>query len=219
LKCIITGSAPLSPALARDTLEQLGPILFNLYGTSEAGFSILGTPGTMQSKPDALGRPIRGVRVRIINDTGQEVRPGAIGQLCIRSAWTVDRESWVETGDLAYQDADGDIFLCGRVDDMIISGGENVYPLELERVIAQHPGVDSVAVFGIPDEEFGQRLKAVVVKKPGTRLDSSMLFDWLKPRVARYQMPAVIDFRDELSYTSVGKIDKKALRGQPADMT
>ncbi len=95
---------------------------------------------------------------------------------------------------------------------MVVSGGENVYPIELENVLTQHPDVDSVAVFGIPDKEFGQRLKAVVIKKWDTNLDQSTLLDWLKPRVARYQMPAIIDFRDELPYTSLGKLDKKSLR-------
>lgn len=213
LKCIITGSALLSPALARETLKQLGPILFNLYGSSEAGFSILATPDTIRRKPDSIGRPIQGVHVKIVNDSGQEVDEGEVGHLCIHSAWTTNQKSWVETGDLAYQDPDGDIFLCGRGDDMIVSGGENVYPVELEYILSQHPDVDAVAVFGIPDEEFGQRLKAVVVKKQNATLDPATLLDWLKPRVARYQVPAIVEFRDELLYTSVGKVDKKSLRG------
>ncbi|MFN8456845.1 MAG: AMP-binding protein [Anaerolineae bacterium] len=212
LRCIISGSALLSPALAQETLNLLGPILFNLYGTSEAGFSLIGTPAIISRKPEALGKPIQGVRVKIVNKTGQEVDERVIGCLCIRSAWTSNRKKWIETGDLAYRDADGDIFLCGRADDMIVSGGENVYPLELENVLIQHPEVDSVAVVGIPDPEFGQRLKAVVIPKPGARLDQATLLNWLKPRVARYQMPALIDFRDELPYTALGKLDKKSLR-------
>jgi acyl-CoA synthetase (AMP-forming)/AMP-acid ligase II len=95
---------------------------------------------------------------------------------------------------------------------MIISGGENVYPIELENILSQHPEIDSAAVFGIPDQEFGQRLKAVIIKKPETTLDQATLLAWLKPRVARYQMPAVIEFRDELPHTSLGKLDKKSLR-------
>jgi fatty-acyl-CoA synthase len=90
---------------------------------------------------------------------------------------------------------------------------ENVYPIELENVLLQHPNVDFVAVVGIPDAEFGQRLKAVVVARKGTTVDQSTLIDWLRPRVARYQMPAVVEFRDELPYTALGKLDKKALRG------
>jgi acyl-CoA synthetase (AMP-forming)/AMP-acid ligase II len=137
---------------------------------------------------------------------------GQIGRLCIRSAWSTQRQHWVETGDLAYQDPDGDLSLCGRVDDMIVSGGENVYPCDLELVLMQHPEVEAAAVVGIPDAEFGQRLKAVVVTKQAPGLTSLALRDWLKPRVARYQMPGVIEFRDELPYTTLGKLDKRALK-------
>ncbi|MDV3348697.1 hypothetical protein QGP82_08365 [Leptothoe sp. LEGE 181152] len=94
---------------------------------------------------------------------------------------------------------------------MIVSGGENVYPIELETVLIQHPHIEAAAVLGIPDKEFGQRLKAVIVIKPDSGLDVSAMRDWLKTRVARYQIPGVIEFREELPYTSLGKLDKKAL--------
>jgi acyl-CoA synthetase (AMP-forming)/AMP-acid ligase II len=213
LRCIITGDALLSPVLARETHERLGPRLFNMYGTSEAGFCIMATPEVLARKPESIGQPVQGVRARIVDDADQEVGARKIGRLCIRSSWTTSRKSWIETGDLAYRDAEGDLFLCGRVDDMIVSGGENVYPIELENVLLQHPEVDSVGVVGIPDKEFGQRLKAVVRRKKDRILDQSMLLEWLKLRVARYQLPAVIEFRDELPYTALGKLDKKALRG------
>ena len=211
LRCIVSGGAALSPVLARRTLQQVGPVLFNMYGTSEAGFCIMATPEMLARKPESIGRPVAGVRARIVDEANQIVERTCAGQLCIRSAWTTSSRNWVETGDIAYRDPDGDLFLCGRVDDMIVSGGENVYPIELENVLAQHPAVDTVAVVGIPDAEFGQRLKAVVKMKDGTPGDPSTLLEWLKPRVARYQMPAVIEFRDELPYTQLGKLDKKAL--------
>jgi acyl-CoA synthetase (AMP-forming)/AMP-acid ligase II len=213
LRCILSGGAMLNPALAQETLARLGPILFNLYGTSEAGFAILATPDTLARKPASIGKPIRGAQTQIVNESNQVVAQKGIGRLCVRSAWSTSRPSWIETGDLAYRDEDGDIYLCGRVDDMIVSGGENVYPLELETVLMQHPAVDAAAVVGIPDAEFGQRLKAVLVVRPGATLDQPTLLDWLKPRVARYQMPAVVEFRDELPSTSLGKLDKKRLKG------
>ncbi len=212
LRCIISGGASLSPSLAQETITHLGSILFNLYGTSEAGFCIMATPELLAKKPESIGKPIRGVRAKIINDRDRPVEIGRVGRLCIRSTWSTSRGNCVETGDLVYQDSDGDLFLCGRVDDMIVSGGENVYPLELENVLVQHPDIDSVGVVGIPDREFGQRLKAIVKKKKNATLDHSTLLDWLKPRVARYQIPAIIEFRDELPYTSLGKLDKKSLR-------
>jgi fatty-acyl-CoA synthase len=211
LRRILSGGAALSPALAQATLSQFGPVLFNLYGTSEAGFCILGTPEILSKKPASIGQPVRGVRVKIVSDAVEE-DSGGIGRLIIRSAWSTSQQSWIETGDLASLDAEGDLFLCGRVDDMVVSGGENVYPVELENILVQHPDVDFVAVVGIPDELFGQRLKAVVVLNQGTVLTLSELLFWLKPRVARYQMPAVIEFCDALPYTALGKLDKKALR-------
>lgn len=213
LECIISGSALLSPALAKQTIQQLGPKLFNLYGSSEAGFCIIGTPDIIGPKPEAVGKPIGGVQARIVDAGGQEVAPGVIGALHIRSAWTAGK-SWIETGDLAYQDNAGVFFLCGRADDMIVSGGENVYPIELENVLMRHPAVDAAAVWGIPDEEFGQRLKAVVVKKQDVPLTEAELLAWLKSRVARYQMPAEISFSEELPYTALGKVNKKLLRHQ-----
>lgn len=214
LRCIISGSAPLSPALASTTINQLGPILFNLYGSSEAGFCLIASPELLARKPASVGRPIRGVQVRIVDATGDDVATGETGQLCVRSAWTANRESWIETGDLAFRDAEGDITLCGRADDMIVSGGEKVYPVELERILTQHPEIEMAAVVGVPDHEFGQRLRAIVVRKRDTLLDQATLMEWLKQRVARYQMPATIDFRDELPFTSLGKIDKKALASE-----
>jgi fatty-acyl-CoA synthase len=213
LRCVISGAAPLSPALAREALARLGPTLFNLYGTSEGGFAIMATPEQLARKPESIGKPVRGAAVRIVNDADQEVGQKAVGRLCVRSSATTSKKEWIETGDLAFRDAEGDIVLCGRVDDMIVSGGENVYPVELENVLLQHPDVAAVAVVGIPDAEFGQRLKAVVAMRKGTPPDRAALLGWLKPRVARHQMPAVVEFRDELPYTSLGKPDKKALRG------
>lgn len=212
LRCIISGGAALSPSLAQESASRLGPCLFNLYGTSEAGFCIMATPEVLARKPDSIGKPVRGVRAQILGASDRPVADRSVGRLCIRSAWTTSQKRWIETGDLAYRDSEGDLFLCGRVDDMIVSGGENVYPVELENVLAQHPDIDSVAVVGISDKEFGQRLRAVVVTKKGATLEQMTLIDWLKGRVARYQMPASIEFRDELPYTGLGKLDKKALR-------
>ena len=212
LQCVVCGGAALSPALAQDTLEQIGPILFNMYGTSEAGVCIIAAPEMLRRKPDSIGRPIAGVRARISDASNQVVGVGEPGRLCIRSAWTISRKSWIETGDIAHRDAESDLFLCGRVDDMIVSGGENVYPIELENVLSQHPDVDSCGVVGISDIEFGQRLKAVIKVKSGITLEESALLGWLQPRLARHQMPAVIEFRDELPYTALGKLDTRALQ-------
>jgi acyl-CoA synthetase (AMP-forming)/AMP-acid ligase II len=218
LRCIICGSAPLSPTLATATLTQLGPILFNLYGSSEAGFSLLATPELLGRKPDFIGQPIQGVQAKVVDQRGAVVPSAVIGELQIRSAWSAGRQ-WVATGDLACQDADGDFRLCGRVDEMIVSGGENVYPVEVEAILAAHPAVEAVAVVGVPDADFGQRLQAFIVCRPHTalnetldeELDEATLLAWLKPKVARYQVPAKICFRSALPYTALGKVNRRAL--------
>lgn len=211
LRRIVCGSDTLTPALAAQTFERLGPILFNLYGTAEGGMISMAGPAELQNKPGTVGRPIRGVRFRLQDASGSEVATGAVGRVCVRSSWTMNKKAWIETGDLAYRDADGYLFLCGRVDDMIVSGGENVYPVDLENVLTRHPDVAAAAVVGIPDAEFGRRLKAVVVLRGGCTVEKESLIEWLRPRVARHQMPAAIEFRDDLPYTSVGKPDKKLL--------
>lgn len=211
LQCIVTGGALLNPVLVQETFQRLGAILFNLYGTSEAGFCIMATPDILSQKPGSIGKAVRGVRAKVVDNVDLILGANTIGRLCIRSAWTTSKQNWIETGDLAYRDLDGDLFLCGRIDDMIVSGGENVYPIELENIIILHPDVESVGVVGIADPEFGQRLKAVVKLNKDAALDRSTLLAWLKPRVARYQMPAIVEFRDELPYTALGKLDKKSL--------
>jgi acyl-CoA synthetase (AMP-forming)/AMP-acid ligase II len=213
LRRVVSGSDTLTPALAGETLDRLGPVLFNLYGTAEGGMVSLADPAELRRKPGTVGQAIRGVGVRLLDENDREVSPGAVGRVCVRSAWAAGEKGWVDTGDLAYRDDEGYLFLCGRADDMIVSGGENVYPVELENVLARHPDVAAAAAVGIPDAEFGQRLKAVVVAREGSALDTAGLLAWLRDRVARHQMPAAVEFRGELPYTPVGKPDKKALRG------
>lgn len=208
----ITGGAPLSPRLAVEVLEKAGERLFNMYGTSEAGFCVMATPQDLCRYPNTIGRPIAGVRLRLLDSAEKPVAVGAVGRICIKSSWTISGKNMMETGDLATQNADGLLFLCGRNDDMIVSGGENVYPIELENVLCLHPDIAQIAAIGISDAEFGQRLKAFVVLKPNALADSKALLAWLKPRVARFQMPAVIEFCNDLPLTAIGKVNKKTLR-------
>lgn len=212
LECIISGGAPLNPALAGEALDLMGDKLFNLYGTSEAGFSVIATPADLRRRPDTIGRKIAGVKLSILNGENKPVKDGTIGRICIKSSWTTQTAAtWVETGDLGYQDEAGYLYLCGRSDEMIVSGGENVYPVELENVLHKHPEIRQAAVVGVPDEDFGQRLKAFIVPAPESHLTRSEVFDWLKSRVARFQMPVAIEFLEELPVTSIGKINKKSL--------
>lgn len=215
LECIISGGAALNPALTEETLEKLGDKLFNLYGTSEAGFSVIATPEDLRRSPETIGRKIGGVNLKVFDENEREVPNGTIGKICIKSAWAIkDGKSWIETGDLGFQNENGFLFLRGRNDEMIVSGGENVYPIELENILAKHPDIQQTAVIGIPDTEFGQRLKAFIVSKPEINLTETDIKQWLETRVARFQMPAKIEFLDELPQTAIGKINKRKLKDE-----
>jgi fatty-acyl-CoA synthase len=213
LKCIISGGAALSPVLVTEAINEYGCNLFNLYGTSEAGFSILANPADLRYNPNTLGKEIGGVQLKILDAENLPLPAGAIGRICINSSWTIQKnaDSWIETGDLGYRDSKGYIFLCGKVDDMIVSGGENVYPIELENILVQHQEIRQAAVIGINDEEFGQRLKAFIVPSVDSALNKEDVLLWLSTRAARYQMPKQIEFLEDIPHTALGKPDKKML--------
>ncbi|WP_205683806.1 AMP-binding protein [Brevibacillus migulae] len=213
LKCIASGGAEINSKLVKETVNQLGGVLYNLYGTSEAGLITIATPDDLNCALHTIGRKIKGVRLQILDENKQEVECGRIGQLCIKNRWSWRKRAadWIETGDLGYRDRQGYYFLCGRADSMIVSGGENVYPFEVEQILLTHPQVDDVGVIGVPDEHYGQRLKAFVVLVPDTDTTRGELVQWLHAQLARYQMPKEIIFVDRLPYTSLGKKDKKLL--------
>lgn len=203
LACIASGSAALNPKLVQQVSAELGDVLYNLYGTSETGLNTIATPQDLTYSAKTIGRNIKGVRVKVPEGVG------SIGQFCVKNKWT---GSWIPTGDVGYEDENGYYFLCGRTDDMVVSAGENVYPIELEQVLIHHPEIADVAVVGISDEQFGQRLQAFVHPVKHAGITKEELLEWLRPRVARFQMPKEIVFVEQLPYTHLGKIDKKRLK-------
>ncbi|MCR2806390.1 AMP-binding protein [Paenibacillus soyae] len=214
LRCIASGGAELSPKLARRVSRTLGDVLYNLYGTSEGGLLTIATPRDLSAAELTVGKRIAGVPLRVLRSDGSPAVAGEIGRLCLRKRRTFgDRRSgWLETGDRGYRDERGRYFLCGREDDMIVSAGENVFPSDVEQVLLLHPDVEDAAVVGIPDEAFGQRLRAAVQPAAGAELTEESLRSWLQPRIARYQMPKEIMMVDRIPYTSVGKRDRKQLK-------
>jgi len=200
LKVILSGGASLSPGLISRTNDILNSDLFNLYGTTEAGFCILGTPADLREFPNSLGKPIKGVKIRTQQNSGT---------LEVKSNWTSvpKNDLWINTDDLVEINAQNFVFLKGRSDDMISSGGENVYPIDLENVLSTHNKIELAAVKGMIDEEFGERLKAVIVLKQHEQMNKEELVSWLKPKIARYQMPAIIEFTSEIPTTSIGKVN------------
>lgn len=211
LRCILSGGAAIAPALVTRVLATLGPVLYNLYGTSEAGVCIMATPAQLAVAPYTLGQPLQGVELRIAGADGQTVPYGITGNICVHTAWAAGsaRTKWVPTGDAGYMDKYGMVYLRGRVDDMIVSGGENVYPQVVEQALVQHADVADVAVVGMADADYGQRLHAFVTT--GQPVCTDVLREWLKDKVARYEMPARITVVNELPVTPLGKPDKHAL--------
>ncbi|WP_239696834.1 AMP-binding protein [Paenibacillus oryzisoli] len=213
LSCIASGGAELHPKLVRETQSRLGEVLYNLYGTSEAGLNIIAVPQDLVYSAHTIGRKINGVHIKIMDDQQQEVPMGRVGQICIRNPWSMRNKvsSWIQTGDLGYRDEKGYFFLHGRVDSMIVSAGENVYPFEVEQMLRMHPCVEEAAVIGVADELFGQRLKAWVQLIPDSKTTKDELLDWLRARLARYQMPRELSFVEHMPYTPLGKLDRKEL--------
>ncbi len=207
LKAILSGGAALEESLVTTTQDRLGKILFNLYGTSEAGFCILANPDQLERNPSTIGKPIEGVKIRI----DEPDKSTGCGQLLIKNRWSVSRTKWIQTGDLARINEDGFVQLMGRSDDMIVSGGVNVYPIELENLLFQHPGVELVKVIGIQDDDFGQRLKAYLVLKPGIVANEMDFMEWIRQHGNRFIVPKSIQILKEFPHNEIGKINIRNL--------
>ena len=188
------------PNSAHRFMQAFGPCLYNLYGSSETGFGAIATPDDLRAAPGTVGYPPVGTEVRILGPDGQPLPAGQVGRVFLQDRAGVQRatsgggtkeviDGYMNTGDLGHLDAAGRLFIDGRADDMVISGGENVFPREVEEVLAGHPAVAEVAVIGVPDEQFGQRLRAFVVARPGATVGAEELRDYLKDRVARFKVP------------------------------
>ncbi|RNF41269.1 AMP-dependent synthetase [Planococcus salinus] len=213
LRCIASGGAELDSRLVDKVFRELGPVLYNLYGTSETGLNIIATPEDLRYSAKTLGQVIDGLELKLLNASGEEIGEGKIGQFCIKNKWSMSNadHAWIKTGDLGYRDHKGYYFYCGRTDDLVVSGGEKVYPIELERLLLRHPEVKDAAVVGVSDEQFGQRLKAFVQPKNKGVLNETSLISWLKANATRSHVPKEIVILDLLPYTPLGKPDKKQL--------
>lgn len=219
LEAMLAAAAPLSGPLALRWMNRFGDRLYNLYGSSETGFGSLATPADLRAAPGTVGRPPLGTTLKIMDEEGREQTVGQTGHICIHSAMLFDGyvgggskalfNGHMNTGDLGHVDAAGHLFIDGREDDMIVSGGENVFPQEVADVLSGHQAVADVAVFGVTDSEFGQRLKAFVVKRRDISEDE--LKTYLKSQIARYKVPRDIVFLDALPRTPSGKVLRKQL--------
>lgn len=217
LRAVLSGAAPLDPALARRALEAWGPVLCNGYGSSEAGIATIATPADLFADPASVGRPVLGTRVRVTDDGRVFVGGGMVftgytgGDGAGRSDERID--GLVATGDVGHVNEAGCLVIDGRADDMIVSGGENVYPQEVEDVLHEHPAIDDVAVLAVADDEFGERLACWVVRADGAALDDDAVRAFVRERLARYKVPRDVTFVDEIPRSATGKVARQALRG------
>lgn len=214
LICIASGGSELNPASASEILEKLGSVLYNLYGTSEAGLTTIAAPEDLKADSHTIGRKIPGVRLKIRDQQGRKVSAGEIGNFYVKTRWSMKNKktSWIFTGDTGYRNQNGLYYLCGRTDDMIVSAGENVYPAEVERILSTHPQIAEAAVIAVHDEDFGRRLKAFILPRENSGITQQELYEWLRSRAARFQIPREIVFVESMPYTPLGKLDRKQLQ-------
>jgi fatty-acyl-CoA synthase len=222
LRVIAVSGSALSGTLARRALDRFGEVVYNLYGSTEVAWATIADPSDLRQAPGTAGRPPRGTTVKLLDDSGNEVPPGRRGMIFVGSellfeGYTsgADKKRFgtlMSTGDIGHFDSQGRLFIDGRDDDMIVSGGENVYPGEVEEVLDGVAGVREAAVVGVPDERWGQRLRAFVELENGARLSEQALKDHVKANLAGYKVPREVVFVDELPRTATGKVLKRELR-------
>lgn len=221
LRVTATSGSALPGGLATAYMNEYGDVLYNLYGSTEASWVSIAGPGDLRRSPHTAGRPPRGTTVRILDGAGQEVREGSVGRIFCGNALVFEGytsgdakefvDGLVSTGDLGYV-RDGLLFVEGREDDMIVSGGENVYPAEVTAALDQLAGVRECAVIGVPDERFGQRLAAFVVRAPGASTTEAEVIAHCQATVSRHAVPRDVHFVDELPRNATGKVLSRELR-------
>lgn len=223
LRTVISSGDRLDPTLGQRFMDAYGDILYNGYGSTEVGIGALATPADLREAPETVGRPVVGCPVRIFNKNDKPVGPRVTGRIFVGGELTSEGytdgaakavvDGMTSTGDMGYLDNAGRLFIVGREDDMIISGGENVYPRAVENALAQHPAIADNVVIGVPDERFGQRLAAFVVAQPGGEIDVAELREYLKGRVSRFEQPRDINVVDSIPRNPAGKVLRKELSG------
>jgi long-chain acyl-CoA synthetase len=220
-----TGS-PCPAEIKRAMIEWWGPVFNEAYAASELGYITSITSPEALRKPGSAGRPLGQAQIRILDADGHELPQGEVGLIYARqpafpdftynnndaARRNIDRGGLWSLGDIGYLDADGYLYVCDRASDMVISGGVNIYPAEIEAVLALMPGVRDCALFGIPDEEFGEALCAAVQPDPGATLTAADVQDFLRSRISGYKVPRQVDFHPELPREDSGKIFKRRLR-------
>ena len=221
LRVIAVSGSALSSDLAARAMDQLGDIVYNLYGSTEVAYATIATPADMRAAPGTVGRPPQGTTIKLLDPDGREVPQGESGRIFVGSSMQFEGytgggskevvSGLMSTGDVGHVDSAGRLFVDGRDDDMIVSGGENVFPAEVEELLGSYEGVSEAAVIGVDDDTYGKRLRAYVVLAEGSSVDEETLKDHVKSNLARYKVPREIVFIDEMPRNPAGKIVKRKL--------
>jgi acyl-CoA synthetase (AMP-forming)/AMP-acid ligase II len=234
VRYVMTGGAPLTPRTRAEFERRFDLRICNVYGQTEAPMVVSADPLEGERPAGSVGRALPHVRLSIRDDQGTELPPGEVGEVCVGSAQpgsyepmlgylgrpeaTAEtlRDGVLHTGDVGYLDADGFLFLVDRLNDVIVRGGVNVYPAEVEAVLMRHDDVEECAVFGVPSERLGEVPAAAVVARPGSGLEPDRLARWLEELLAPYKRPVEIVLRDELPKNVMGKTLRRVLREEAA---
>ena len=221
LRIVFASGSAVSADLVRRTQRSLGPVLYNLYGSTEIAEATIATPDDLAVSPSTVGGPVRGTVIKILDEHGEEVPAGVTGRIFVANAAQFEGYTGGEdkqrigalmsSGDVGHLDSAGRLYIDGRDDEMIVSGGENVFPAEVEDLLAGHAGIAEAAAIGVPDEQFGQRLKVFVVRREGHELTEEQVKDYVKDNLARYKVPREVAFLDELPRNQTGKVLKREL--------
>ncbi len=227
LKIIFVGGSQFGAELCKRAMKAFGPVVYNLYGSTEVSYATIATPDDLEHEPGSVGGVVRGSIVKILDEDGEEVEQGQSGRIFVGNAGQFEGYTGGETkeqvkglmssGDVGHFDEQGRLFIDGRDDDMIVSGGENVFPGEVEELLACHEAIEEVAAIGVDDPKFGQRLKAFVVLREGKQLTEDDVKGYVKDNLANYKTPREVVFIDELPRNSTGKVLKRELHELEGD--
>ncbi|UXA07547.1 long-chain-fatty-acid--CoA ligase FadD2 [Mycobacterium sp. SMC-2] len=227
LKIVFISGSQLGAELASRALKDLGPVIYNMYGSTEIAFATIAGPQDLEKNPATVGPVVKGVKVKILDDNGKERPRGEVGRIFVGNAFPFQGytggghkqiiDGLMSSGDVGYFDEHGLLYVSGRDDEMIVSGGENVFPAEVEDLISGHPDVVEATAIGVEDKEWGHRLRAFVVKKDGSDVDEDTIKHYVRDHLARYKVPREVIFLDELPRNPTGKILKRELREMEVD--
>ena len=222
LKIVFVSGSQLGAELATRALRDLGPVVYNMYGSTEIAFASIAGPRDLKRNPATVGPVVKGVKVRIFDDNGGELPQGEVGRIFVGNTFPFVGytggghkeiiDGLLSSGDVGYFDEHGLLYVSGRDDEMIVSGGENVFPAEVEDLISGHSDVVEAAAIGVSDKEWGQRLRAFVVLKEGATVDETTIKHYVRDHLARYKVPREVIFVHELPRNPTGKILKRQLR-------